>query len=156
MDTKNHPINRTRGSGFAWIVYADWTTKRCKIVLTILDNVVWQEKNQSCRLTIIKTLQFMSTTVTSITPGDGPEQCQRDPTAAMQKPRKWWRLQLEHYSVLLALCEGSSPVTAEFPSQRPVTRFFMFSLICAWINGRANNRDTPVIWDAIGLITMSL
>ena len=31
---------------------------------------------------------------------------------------------METFSALLALCEGNSPVTAEFPSQRPVTRSF--------------------------------
>ena len=34
----------------------------------------------------------------------------------------WWRNQMETFSALLALCEGNSPVTGEFPSQRPVTR----------------------------------
>ena len=36
----------------------------------------------------------------------------------------WWRLQMETFSALLALCSGNSPVTAEFPAQRPVTRSF--------------------------------
>ena len=36
----------------------------------------------------------------------------------------WWRLQMETFSVLLALCAGNSPVTGEFPTQRPVTRSF--------------------------------
>ena len=31
---------------------------------------------------------------------------------------------LEAFSALLALCAGNSPVTGEFPSQRPVTRSF--------------------------------
>ena len=31
---------------------------------------------------------------------------------------------METFSTLLALCEGNSPVTGEFPSQRPVTRSF--------------------------------
>ena len=31
---------------------------------------------------------------------------------------------METYSALLALCAGNSPVTGEFPSQRPVTRSF--------------------------------
>ena len=31
---------------------------------------------------------------------------------------------METFSALLALCEGNSPVTGEFPSQRPVTRSF--------------------------------
>ena len=36
----------------------------------------------------------------------------------------WWRHQRETFSALLALCEGKSPVTGEFPSQRSVTRSF--------------------------------
>ena len=36
----------------------------------------------------------------------------------------WWCHQMEKNSVLLALCAGNSPVTGEFPSQRPVTRSF--------------------------------
>ena len=37
---------------------------------------------------------------------------------------KWWRHQMKTFSVLLPLCAGNSPVTCEFPSQRPVTRSF--------------------------------
>ena len=36
----------------------------------------------------------------------------------------WWRHQMETFSALLALCAGNSPVPAEFPTQRPVTRSF--------------------------------
>ena len=36
----------------------------------------------------------------------------------------WWRHQLETFSSLLALCAGNSPVSGEFPAQRPVTRSF--------------------------------
>ena len=36
----------------------------------------------------------------------------------------WWRYQMEPFSSLLALCVGNSPVTGEFPEQRPVTRSF--------------------------------
>ena len=36
----------------------------------------------------------------------------------------WWLHQMETFSALLALCAGNSPVTGEFPSQRPVTRRF--------------------------------
>ena len=36
----------------------------------------------------------------------------------------WWRHQMETFAALLALCAGNSPVTGEFPSQRPVTRSF--------------------------------
>ena len=31
---------------------------------------------------------------------------------------------MEKYSALLAICAGNSPVTGEFPAQRPVTRSF--------------------------------
>ena len=33
----------------------------------------------------------------------------------------WWRHQMETFSVLLAICAGNSPVSDEFPAQRPVT-----------------------------------
>ena len=36
----------------------------------------------------------------------------------------WWRHQMEPFSALLALCAGNSPVSGEFPSQRPVARSF--------------------------------
>ena len=35
-----------------------------------------------------------------------------------------WRHQMETFSALLAFCIGNSPVTGEFPAQRPVTRSF--------------------------------
>ena len=36
----------------------------------------------------------------------------------------WWCYQMETFSALLAICAGNSPVTGEFPAQRPVTRSF--------------------------------
>ena len=36
----------------------------------------------------------------------------------------WWRHQMETFFALLALCAGNSPVSGEFPAQRPVTRSF--------------------------------
>ena len=43
----------------------------------------------------------------------------------------WWRHQMGTFSALLALCEGNPPVTAGFPSQRPVTRkFYVFFHLC--------------------------
>ena len=36
----------------------------------------------------------------------------------------WWCHQMETFSTLLALCAGNSPVTGEFPKQRPVIRGF--------------------------------
>ena len=62
---------------------------------------------------------------------------------------------METFSALLALCAVNSPVTVEFPSQRPVTRNFVLYLICAWTNSWVNNRDAGylrrnrVYYDAI-------
>ena len=53
----------------------------------------------------------------------------------------WWCHQMETYSALLTICEGNSPVTGKFHAQRPVTRSFDISLICARINGWVNNRE---------------
>ena len=53
----------------------------------------------------------------------------------------WWRHPMETFFELLALCAANSPVTGEFPAQRPVTRGFGVSLIWAWINDWANNRE---------------
>ena len=36
----------------------------------------------------------------------------------------WWRHHIETFSALLAICAGNSPITAEFPAQRPVTQSF--------------------------------
>ena len=36
----------------------------------------------------------------------------------------WWRHQMETFSALLGIYAGNSPVLAEFPTQRPVTRNF--------------------------------
>ena len=52
----------------------------------------------------------------------------------------WWRHQMETFSALLVRCAGNSPVPGDFPAQRPVTRSFDVSLICAWINGWVNKR----------------
>ena len=41
--------------------------------------------------------------------------------------RAWWRLQRKTCSALLTLCAGNSPVTSEFPSQRPVMQIFVVS-----------------------------
>ena len=49
-----------------------------------------------------------------------------------QKPsHTWWRHQMETFSASLAICAGNSPVTGEFPAQRPATRSFdVFFDIC--------------------------
>ena len=54
------------------------------------------------------------------------------------KPKEmntWWRHQMATFAALLAPCEGNSPVTGKFPSQRPVKRSFIF-LSAPWINNR--------------------
>ena len=54
----------------------------------------------------------------------------------------WWRHQMEAFSALLALCEGNHPlVTGGSPYKGQWCGALMFSLICAWTNDWANNRD---------------
>ena len=38
--------------------------------------------------------------------------------------KSWWCHPMETFSALLAFCAGNSPVTGEFPTQRPGTRSF--------------------------------
>ena len=58
-----------------------------------------------------------------------------------QQAASWWRHQMETFSALLAICAGNSPVSGEFPSQRPVTRSFEVSLI-----GALNKRLSKKSW----------
>ena len=46
---------------------------------------------------------------------------------------------METFSALVAICVGNSPVTGEFPAQRPVTRSFAVFFICVRINSWVNN-----------------
>ena len=43
---------------------------------------------------------------------------------------------METFSTLLILCAGNSPVTGEFPAQRPVTRSFDVFFDNDWVNNR--------------------
>ena len=71
---------------------------------------------QSCDLAISVSLCLMGQYTIS-TPG---EKRQHD-IMASRRGTAWWRHQMETFSALLALCAGNSPVTGEFPEQRPVT-----------------------------------
>ena len=51
-----------------------------------------------------------------------------------------------HYSMMTSsngdiFCVGNLPVIGDFPSQRPVTQSFDFSLIYVWTNSWVNHRD---------------
>ena len=54
----------------------------------------------------------------------------------------WWRHQMEAFSPLLALCGGNPRLPVISPHKGQWRGALVFSLICAWINGWANNRDT--------------
>ena len=56
-------------------------------------------------------------------------------------PILWWRHQAETFSALLAICAGNSPVTGEFPTQRPVTRSFD-----GYFNLRVNKQWSKQSW----------
>ena len=48
---------------------------------------------------------------------------------------------METFSASLALCAGNSPMPVTSPHTGQWRGAWMFSLICAWINGWVNNRD---------------
>ena len=54
----------------------------------------------------------------------------------------WWRHQMETFSASLALCAGNSPVPVNSPHKGQWRGVLMFSLICVWINGWVNNRES--------------
>ena len=54
----------------------------------------------------------------------------------------WWRHQMETLSALLAISAGNSPVTGEFPAERPVARSFG-----AFFYLRLNKRLSKQSWD---------
>ena len=53
----------------------------------------------------------------------------------------WWRHPLETFPALLASCAGNSPVTGEFPTQRPVTQSFD-----VFFDQRLNKRLSKQLW----------
>ena len=73
----------------------------------------------------------------------------------------WWHHQMETFSALLAICAGNSPVTGEFPAQRPVARNFdvFFDL---WLNNRLSTQswgcwfETPLhpLWRHCNVCTL--
>ena len=60
----------------------------------------------------------------------------------IQLPIPWLRHQMETFSALPSLCAGNLPVTGEFPHKGQWHGALMFCLICAWMNGWVNNRES--------------
>ena len=65
----------------------------------------------------------------------------------------WWRHQMETFSASLAICAGNSPVTGEFPAQRPVTRSFDWpalraGILCCNFFGQPGSvsKFPPLLW----------
>ena len=60
----------------------------------------------------------------------------------------WWRNQMETFSTLLTLCGDNPLVTNGFasPHKGQWRGALMFSLICPWTNGWANNRYARELW----------
>ena len=63
---------------------------------------------------------------------------------------------METFSALLTLCAGNSPVTVEFPAQRPVTRILDVFFLSAPQQTVVQTSETLVILDAIAPIMTSL
>ena len=106
---------------FVFTKYSQQTSHISSISLNIMHNLVDFKKDHT-----LNTKKW-------------PPSCRRSSVDFLYET--WWRHQMETFSVFVALCEGNSPVTSEFPSQRLVTWSLMFYLISAWTNGWANHRD---------------
>ena len=63
---------------------------------------------------------------------------------------------METFSLLLAICVGYSPMTGEFPTQRPVTQSFDIFFDLRLKKIIEQTIETTVIWDPNVLIMMSL
>ena len=95
------------------------STEQCHI--QFISDIVWQKG--PCKYQCLSITSFWySTLVVSVT--------------------AWWRHQMETLSALLAICTGNSPVTGEFPAQRPMTLSFYVFFDLPWINRWANNRES--------------
>ena len=90
-----------------WCIYIDYAMKKKHVYILMASAKPW-----SCCWWIIRWKPLLAL-------GDSPRSVW--PSASFYT---WWRHQMETFSALLALCVGNSPVTGEFPSQRPVTRSF--------------------------------
>ena len=72
--------------------------------------------------------------------------CQLSPLILPEGPHErntssWWRHQMETFSALLAIYAGNSPVSGEFPAQRPATRCFD-----VFFDQRPNKRLSKQSW----------
>ena len=100
-------LNRT------WAIYSDDSVQGCSISIANALEIL-----QSCtKPSIYLLLHICNVDMRYTLP-------QLRPRALLKSVKPWWRHQMETFSALLALCAGNSPVTGEFPSQRPVTRGF--------------------------------
>ena len=77
------------------------------------------------------------------------------PLRGLWWPAPWWRHQMETFSASPALCAGNSPVTGEFPSQRPVTRSFdvFFDL---HLNKRLSKQSWVWWFEAVSLYILDI
>ena len=94
-------------------------------MLTTLDSILWHLKNTPFNITHIKS----------------PQKHIHILKCLYHILKSWRRNQMEIFSASLVLCEGSSPVTGEFPPQRPVTRSFDVFFDLRLHNGWASHRD---------------
>ena len=137
----------TRDAEFSWMVA--WTICWTNGLILIWDAVLlvqlrcngWQPQNFTFSVPSLTAL--LNARAIAIRPRMSEYRIRAwEPTTWKHTKKSWWRHRMETFSALLALCGGNSPVTSEFPSQRPVTRRFdVFFVICAWTNGMVNNRD---------------
>ena len=141
---------------------AIWKYQTCirniKIVWKEVSWYIWYLMHGSCMCFIINTTYFYVIAVNVLSVSIKETYCLltwQQTSDRSNGIHTWWRHQMETFSAILFLCVGNSPVTSEFPSQRPAPRSFDVFYPC--LNKRCEQTiETQVIWDAITLIMTSL
>ena len=100
-----------------WIVSLNiFLTFSCLYEIFVTSTVIWEKLPRYRKITYDPghiTNKYYSIATISLRQRNWP-----------RLPRTWWRHQMETFSAFLAICTGDSPVSGEFPAQRPVTRSF--------------------------------
>ena len=124
---------------YSWYIIADIV-----VIWTIMDDWYTYQYNYSMILTAdIKHIEFYQVLIILLAGGGTCSEGGSVSEAVLELTHldSCWRHQMEPFSALVAICAGNSPVTGEFPAQRPATRRFdvFFDL-------RVNVRLSKQLW----------
>ena len=121
-----------------WTNFGGHMSKRSRVMLDKTDRLTDKRTNEH---TCQKNWQVTTYKARQHNCLSSPRTSYGIPFMSEMQKRTWWRHHMETFSALLVLCAGNSPVTGEFPAQRPVTRSFD-----AYVDLRPNKRLSKQSW----------